>query len=216
VSVAVLCNASGGQAERYAHAVADIYLGDKVKAAPPVAAKITEQEAAAVAGMYRNAKTGTIQTFVADKAAVRLESGPALVHLSASRFTPATGGRTYEFDGRGGLRIAADNNTADSYERVAPAKPTAAELHLLAGTYATDEAEVVMEVSVENGELKIARRPDTKLTLRPLYKDAFTAPGLGVVIFRRDGKGRVTSFSVVQDRVWDLRLTRRAPGRKTS
>jgi hypothetical protein len=51
------------------------------------------------------------------------------------------------------------------------------------------------------------RRPDTRIRLTLVYKDAFNAPGLGVVIFRRDAAGRVAALSVVQDRVWDLRLT---------
>ena len=32
VSVAVLCNVAGAPATQYAHAVADLYLGDRVKA----------------------------------------------------------------------------------------------------------------------------------------------------------------------------------------
>ena len=62
----------------------------------------------------------------------------------------------------------------------------------------------------------IKRRPDTVLKLTPVYADAFEAPQLGLVIFRRDG-GRVTGLSVSQDRVWDLRFVREnAAGRSTS
>jgi len=45
--------------------------------------------------------------------------------------------------------------------------------------------------------------------LKPLYADAFEAPQLGTVIFRRDAAGQVTALSVSQDRVWDLRFLRR-------
>ena len=208
ISVAVLCNVTGGQAERYAHAVADIYLAGTITASAPAGVKITAEQAAGVAGMYRNVQTGTVQAVVADKETVRAGSGPALIPLSASRFTPAAGGRTYEFDGKGRLRVVAGNGTSETYERVEPAKPTAAELQALAGAYASDEAEVTLNVIVEGGELKATRRPDTKVTLRPLYKDAFAAPSLGTILFRRDNQGRVDGLSVVQDRVWDLRFTR--------
>lgn len=208
VSVAVLCNTSGGQADRSAHAVADLYLGDRISTTAPTPVKVTAQDVAAHAGMYRNTTTGTVQTFAAEKDALRPENGPALVALSASRFVPAAGGRTYEFDAKGSLRIVSDNGTAESFERVEPAKPTPAQLKALAGTYLSDEAEVTMQVVVEGADLKVTRRPDTKLTLRPLYQDAFTAPGLGLIRFRRDGRGRVVGFSVVQDRVWDLRFIR--------
>ena len=41
-------------------------------------------------------------------------------------------------------------------------------------------------------------------------RDAFAAPGLGVVRFLRDASGRVTEASVSQERVWDLRFKKRA------
>jgi hypothetical protein len=44
--------------------------------------------------------------------------------------------------------------------------------------------------------------------LSPLYADAFEAPQLGTVIFRRDGQ-RITGLSVSEDRVWDLRFERK-------
>jgi hypothetical protein len=54
----------------------------------------------------------------------------------------------------------------------------------------------------------LKQRPDTTIALTPLYADAFRAGSLGTVIFRRDAGGRVNGFSVVQDRVWDLRFQR--------
>jgi hypothetical protein len=83
--------------------------------------------------------------------------------------------------------------------------PSAAELTELTGTYVSDEAELTLTVSIENGGLVLKRRPDTTLRLTPLYKDAFTG-SIGTVIFRR---GRTLELSVVQGRVWDLRFTRR-------
>jgi hypothetical protein len=53
----------------------------------------------------------------------------------------------------------------------------------------------------------LERRPDVVLRLTPEYNDAFRAP-LGFIRFHRDAGGRVTGFSVSQDRVWDLRFHR--------
>ncbi len=219
VSVAVLCNVSGGQAERYAHAVADLYLADPIRAkmagGNPIAnddRPITDRMKS-WAGMYRNTTTGTPLTIVADKTGIHLDGGTAPANLllprTESTLESYARGRVYEFDGKGHLRIDADNNTSETYERVEPAMPAATDLQALAGTYVSDEAEVAMQVIVENGELKVTRRPDTKLTLRPLYKDAFGTQGLGVLIFHRDASGQVAGFSVVLDRVWDLRFVRR-------
>ncbi len=220
VSVAVLCNTSNGQAERYAHAVADLYLGPAI--APTLAslnpavsdAIFISDKMQARAGMYRNTATGTTLTILFDRdRGFRLEGGSpttsGLIPKSDTKFTAAND-RMFLFDANGVLSVPQSNGTVETYERVEPAKPTSEELKSLAGTYTSDEAEVTMQVVVEGSDLKVTRRPDSKLTLRPLYKDAFTAPGLGLVRFRRDAQGRVTAFSVVQDRVWDLRFTRLA------
>jgi hypothetical protein len=94
------------------------------------------------------------------------------------------------------------------FEPVPKAAPTAAALASLVGTYTSDEAETTLTVSVANGALTIRRRPDAVFTLAPLYADAFRAPQLGTIVFRRDAAGRVHALSVVEDRVWDLRFAR--------
>jgi hypothetical protein len=63
-------------------------------------------------------------------------------------------------------------------------------------------------LELEGGALRLARRGSPAMPLVPEYPDAFSVRGLGTVIFRRDPQGRVNAFSVVQDRVWDLRLLR--------
>jgi hypothetical protein len=93
----------------------------------------------------------------------------------------------------------------------AAATPTAAQLTDFAGTYTSEEAETTVSVALQGDSLVIKRRPDTTLQLTPVYADAFNAPQLGLVIFRREA-GRVTALSVVQDRVWDLRFARQPQG----
>jgi CubicO group peptidase (beta-lactamase class C family) len=232
VSVAVLCNAGNAAADRYAHAVADIYLGmagtaaaaeaseraaapqatvERAAAAAPAAADAAAARHPAVsldgrAGMYRHVVTGQPLSLVHDKGTLRLEGGPALVATAGSRFEFADGGMAIEFGAAGGLLVHLSNGLTEPYERVPAARPAPAELHALEGRYASDEAEVEFQVFVQN-ELMIRRRPGTTITLRPLYKDAFQAPGLGTILFRRRGD-QVAEMSIVADRVWDLRLRR--------
>ena len=186
LSVAVLCNATSAQATQYAHAVADLYLGDRAKmparpTAPP--------DVAGNAGLYRNTVTG------------------APVRIGAA--TDPMRGESWTFDGRGGAVATDEYGTAVSFERVAAATPSAQDLESYAGAYASDEAETVLRAAVENGRLVLKRRPDASIALEPLYADAFEAPQLGTVIFRRDGTGRIVGLSVSEDRVWDLRFARR-------
>jgi hypothetical protein len=111
------------------------------------------------------------------------------------------------FDEKGSARIDEGNGLPRLLERVAEAHPTAAELASLAGSYASDEAETTLNVRVQGGTLEVTQRPDRVYALTPLYQDAFESD-LGTIIFRRDSTSHVNAFSLVRDRVWDLRFQR--------
>ena len=225
VSVAVLCNVSSGNATQAAHSVADVYLGDRAKtpAAPTATYSMTSADLEAASGLYRNATTGVPLTIARDGDVLRVERGQPdglnpqrgqpLVATSASSFVTATG-QKWQLAGRT-LRMTDPFGTVDTYERVTSAKPSIAQLNELAGTYASDEAETTLTVAVNGDALVIRRRPDTTLKLTPVYADAFTAPQLGLVIFRRDA-GHVTALGVVEDRVWDMRFARQSTRGTTS
>src|SRR5262249_40587940 len=72
VSVAVLCNVSTGQAEQYAHAVADLYLEPSLKSSPaPKTVTLTSAELDSRAGLYRDTTTGEPMTIGRDKDVLR-------------------------------------------------------------------------------------------------------------------------------------------------
>jgi hypothetical protein len=204
VAVGVLCNVSSGAAGEYAHAVADIYLGT------PAAARTTESAAGytltpgemdAVAGDYRDVNTG--EHLRVAKAASGLTLGQAAMRAeSGSRFT-ASAGRTVELDGQKRLRVIDQFGRTDVYERIADKDLPPRALADYTGTYSSDEAEVTYRAEVRDGAVVLLRRPDVVLRLTPVYADGFRAP-LGFVWFRRDAEGKVTGFSVSQDRVWSL------------
>ena len=103
------------------------------------------------------------------------------------------------------MRIPSEADGGTWYERVERWAPTAAELDSLAGEYTSDEAEVALRVSVEQGRVTIHRRPDTAIALTPTYKDGFRC-SLGMVRFLRDAAGRANELSVSESRVWDMRF----------
>ena len=92
-----------------------------------------------------------------------------------------------------------------------PATKTAQDLQEYAGTYVSEEAEVELRAVAHDGALVLRRQPDSSISLAPTYKDGFTAPGYGTVVFRRGAGGRIEGLSISQDRVWDLRF-KRTPG----
>ena len=212
LSVAVLCNAADAAAADYAHAAADLFVpGVKTPEATSTYA-VTSTDIAGLAGLYRHVLNGSPLELVAEGMRLCVAGGPVAGILSGSEFTTPDG-RKWTLSGTT-LRASGDTGN-DTFERVARASPAAAQLGELAGTYANDEVETEVTVSLDGDALVIRSRPDTSRRLTPLYADAFSGSG-GTVIFRRDPQGRVQGFSLVQDRVWDLRFTRREPPAATA
>jgi len=208
VSVAVLCNGSNGGATTRAYQVADLYLGERTSLAPPPAVThtLTSEETARVEGLYRSTLSGAFVSFIHDKNGVRVEGGGALLAQSPTRFlTP--GGQSWEFEGDRARYT--DRYDVVPYVRVAPVTPSAADLAEFVGNYASSEAGLTLGVIADGDALIVTRTPDTRMRLRPVYKDAFYADQLGVIVFRRDAGGKVVALSVSQERIWDLRFEKK-------
>ena len=62
--------------------------------------------------------------------------------------------------------------------------------------------------AVDQGSLVLRRRPDTVIKLTAIGPDKFRG-SIGTVTFMRNASGAVDSLSVNQDRVWDLRFTKK-------
>jgi hypothetical protein len=206
LSVALLCNAGDSTPRQTLHAVVDSYLGDSLTPETPAAVTLTESALDALVGLYRNVERGDVVRIDRDGSALRLDDETVLTALSPLHFSDGTG-TEFTFDGQGGVRIDEGNGLPRLLERVALAHPTAAELASLAGSYASDESETTLIVRAHGGTLEITQRPDRVYALTPLYQDAFESD-LGTIIFRRDSTGRINAFSVVRERVWDLRFQR--------
>ena len=203
LSVAVLCNSSTGSATQAANAVAAIYLGDRARTAPLQAKhSLTAGEAEHVVGLYRSTLNGESANVVRDEQGIRI-GGTRFVAVSANRFV-AESEDVFEVKGTTARRTDRFGSV-EEFERTTAWTPSAEALAALAGTYANDEAEVTMTAVVEKGGLVLKRRPDTSIRLTPIYPDAFTG-SIGTVIFQRRTS---TEMSIVQDRVWNLRFTRR-------
>ena len=113
VDVAVLCNVSSGAATDYAHAVADVYLGGRVKlhdvppAAPPKPDpprtwKPSAADLAAFAGTYYSDEIETAMTVAVKDGALELRRRPdtviTLTPLTADTFTGSIGQVTFHRD----------------------------------------------------------------------------------------------------------------------
>ena len=208
LSVAVLCNAGSVNPTQAANAVADIYLAGKIKPSATLTAKhaLTAAEAEAAAGLYRDTVTGEPMTLVRTADGVRISNGPVLYPTSPTRFASASGD-VLEIGSAGSpTRRTDEYGSVYTYARVPAAAPTVEQLREYVGTFASEDAEVMLKVELDGSSIVLKRRPDTTIRLSPLYADAFDSQ-LGTVVFRRES-GRVNALSVVQSRVWDLRFTK--------
>jgi CubicO group peptidase (beta-lactamase class C family) len=121
--------------------------------------------------------------------------------------TSAPAGSTWSIaDAR--LTMTDRYGVVERFERAPRVSLTTHQREELTGTYISDEAETRLAVAVDGDALIVSRRPGLTFHLTPLYVDAFSAPQLGTIIFRRDATGRISALSVVDDRVWDLRFKR--------
>jgi len=180
LSVALLCNAASANSTALAHQVASLYLGISPSDPPPSSPDLQP-------GLYRS---------VRDHATLTV--GPT---KDIRTFGPVG---TVRFEG---AHVIVSNPVygEEVWERVEPWKP--ADLSAYAGVYASDEAETVLRIVIENGNLSIHRRPNSSFPLTPAYTDAFHC-SLGSVRFLRDATDKIVAFSLSESRVWDLRFAR--------
>ncbi len=216
IAVAVMCNASSGNAGRLLHQVADLYLGDALAEgapSPPAGAiELPPQRLEALAGAYRDTRTGALVRITAGNGALRA-GGATVVPLSQTRFESPGGSTVIEFEraplaeGRPAAILTSPGSPNVRIEPVGAFEPSAGELSAYIGTYRSDEAEATYTVAVENGELVLKDRWGEGTDLRPLYPDVFSGGG-ATFLFRREESGRVTELSWSESRVWDLRFRR--------
>lgn len=222
LSVAVLCNVTGTNPTSLARQTADLFLpaeprgGAPARAASsPRAITIPEARLEAVAGLYRNLRTGEPLRMTLTDGILRLEGRTALTPLSDSLFQVGNGGARVAIewtrDGRVGTlrRIAADGDVVP-HEPVAEANPTPAELAAYQGEYWSDEAEAGYTVALEDDRLVLRQRPGVTIPLTPSYADTFQGASGLLVRFQRDPAGRVVSISLGMGRVRELVFTRSA------
>jgi hypothetical protein len=217
LAVAVMCNASNGNAGGRLHQMADLYLGDLVEgagetASPARVVTIPSARLEALTGGYRDSRRGTLTRLTVRDGVLRM-GNTALAPVSETRFEASRGSTVLEFDSEvfadGRPAATMDSPGADGVrlEPVPVFEPSESELEEYVGVYRSAEAEAVYTVEIERGTFVLKDRWGQGRLLQPLYPDAFSGGG-NTLIFRRDGSGRVNGVSFSQGRVWDLRFRR--------
>ena len=216
LSVAVLCNVASVNPGGLGNAVADIYLGGRMAAAPlpEPAVELPAADLERWTGMWVEEQTGQDQTVRVREGRLAWGNTPLIVRSSDARsavFAVGASGQTLHF-GMGGNADAAvlmDGAVeVDRFARVEPmtdADVTPDMIRELVGTYWSPDAEFALEIVVDEQGAGIIRRPGQRMPGRPVYRDAWNTP-LGMVRVLRDASGSVTGLTVYQSRVYDMRF----------
>ncbi len=210
VSVAVWCSNASVNPTSLAHQVADLVLTKPPRTTQAGAAVVhlSPAELGKWAGVYRDPHTDQVFALrAADTALVATGTAP-LLPLSPDRFRSGTSNVAFTANGahRSFILARASGDTS-RFEEVSPA---AASIRIseYTGRYTSDELDVALEIVGRDGALFLRRRPNDEMKLRPTYVDAFQAPGVGSLRFRRDARGAIDGFSIYAGRVLDVRFTR--------
>ena len=210
VSIAVLCNSAAANPTSYGKALAQLLLGNALQAPTSSPASggrgFSDAEMSRFSGLYRRSPQPGFVRIVRDGTSLLFNGVAPLAPTSATRLTRVDTGDTMDFDG-GRARYVDEFGTVDVYERVEPVTPSPDELRSYADEYYSDEIDATWKIVLEGNQLVIDRRP-RRLVLTPVYADTFSTP-TGIVQFERTRDGRVTGLRFSQERVWNLRFTRR-------
>ena len=227
-SVICLCNVANANPSRLARQVAEIYLGDQMKAPAAPAEKtatgapgpvtLSEAELKNKAGLYLHASSGSLMRITVRDAKLWISmfgAPPEELQASApNRFRVASWPPSFELSfepagERPQIRFIRENAKPEIYAWTAAFEPTAAQLDEFTGAYYSDELDVTYRLAVKEGKL-IAEAGSQTRPLVPAYRDAFQGPGGGLVEFVRDAQGRVTGFTVQAGRVRNIHFARKS------
>jgi CubicO group peptidase (beta-lactamase class C family) len=215
--IACLCNVGGVSPMEFSDRIADIYLADRLEAAPapPAAVEVPESELSPLVGVYvkqdgREAQRVFLKDGRLNMTSSDDDDASTLTPLGGGRFLLGQDGDRIEFSGTDRFVHVPVQGAVESYARGTAFEPTARELAQYAGTYASEEIELPYRLSVEGGALvATSMKIVTGIPLRPLVRDLFVAGDLGTVRFTRR-QGRVSGFVVNSGRVVDFRFAKQA------
>ena len=214
VSVAVMCNAAGASATRFAREMAEALVPDLLPTAVADTVSLDAAARARLAGVYRSTRSFE-PLFVGVPAPGSGRGGAAVRGLRGGGLMVGNNRVLVEAganDKPALLRqLPASGDTVDfTFVSATRWTPTPAELNAFAGQYTSDEIRATWTATVDSGRLVLSSRRGTRQALTPVYTNAFTG-SLGTVWFSRDSGGHVDAMHVSSARVWNLRIPRQKP-----
>jgi CubicO group peptidase (beta-lactamase class C family) len=219
-SVICLCNAADADPWTLARQVSNLYLADEFKPAARkpdeapggalASVNVPEQELSGLAGLYLDPATDTLRRLYVKDGKLMFYGyriggrDNELRPLGGGRFLMLGIGTRVELTftpGRSGARrrmiLTAEGRKPVAHEAVVPVSPAAGRLAEFAGTYYSEELDTTYHIVWEGEKLILRVKNSADNPLVRQFKDAFTDAPMSLIIrFTRDGRGRVTGFSL--------------------
>lgn len=214
VSVAAMCNSAGSNPTGAARAVATALLPRIAPTAAPDSVATDSALLSRVAGVYRSVRIRE-PLFLGVRApgGGRGAGGPSIRRLPDGN-TMIGNTRVlvdYGPDGRP-TRLRQFPTSGDTVEFLyaGPSvwSPAVSELGAFTGQYGSPELRATWTARVDSGRLVLSARRGSRQLLTPVYRDAFSAGGMGTVWFSRDSRGRVDAMHVSGGRLWNMTIPR--------
>ena len=227
LGVATLCNIATANPGALGRRVADLFLPEGLPPAttdPPADSSpevpLPESTLKRYAGLYWNQLEATARTIVLEGNTLHVVNGRdriALKSLGSGTFVLTGGPRArLTFEEVGDTVQLKPPGATQGFVKTPAFTPDAAQLQDFAGTYRSDEMDVVFRLTLKDGALRLERSKLRPNAIEPLVKDTFRAQP-GVLQFSRDSSGRVTGFLLQGGRVKNVRFWKdRAAPRATS
>jgi CubicO group peptidase (beta-lactamase class C family) len=205
LSIAYLSNDGSFDPERLGEKLKDIFLG-KSPAAPARPVVFTTAAPAALkekAGAYKKQGAPEIFEIEARDTGLFIKNGPQIKMGSKDSFYVNGTAFVYAND-----QIHATGLDNSVYKRMQPSVITETGLTDFAGIYYSEEAESEIRIDVKEGKVIFFQRPNLRIPLSPVYKDAFflQAQEKLLVEFVRGDSGLVTDFMISLQRAENIRF----------
>jgi len=146
---------------------------------------------------------GAMAANVAEVAGLRRQS-PARQRSTAKRSLASNRNLRRRYAGRGTLlcadgsrpTIETNNGIAFTGSRIEEPRLSTATLAEFAGQYRSGELEATYDLSIERGALMLECNWNPPAKLTPIAPDEFDSGAYGILVFRRNGSGRISGLSV--------------------
>ena len=216
LAVAILCNVTGAGPGSLGSAVSKLYLGEEASETDdetPNGISLDSEKLEAKTGVWADPRNHRATEIVLENDTLQINGGSDLVPLSENEFQVGSSETTYKFiesgdQSRPSVIVIREGYSEEVLRPVNWAEEGSIDLADYTGTFESRDAETVIKLTVDDGELIAHRRPADTFELEPLYEDTFTASGFGLIRFFRNEQGNVIRFAYSSGRVYNMNFSR--------